>query len=321
MIEALAQENLRRFDTAEEYWRTILEKNSNFDTAYIGVGKALYRQGRYEEAQEMFEAAYETDYYSKAYAELRKIWVANGWHLVIIVVVVVGFLVLLVKGLGKAKKFNTRVSLKPGKKTYWEELVFPFHLVFHPFDGFWDLKHEKRGSVRGGLTILGLTILAFYYNSIGQGYIFDPARNRSSIIFQAIGIILPVMLWVTANWCLTTLFDGEGSYRDVFVATTYALSPLPPLLVISTLLTNVLTSAEGAIASMLVIIGYVWVGFLIFFGMLVTHRYSLPKNIVTTLGTILALSVLVFVSALFSSLVIKMVSFVASIVIEISNRA
>ena len=321
LIEALAQENLRRYDTAEEYWRTILEKNSNFDTAYIGVGKALYRQGRYVEAQEMFKAAYETSYYSKAYAELRKNWIADSWHLVLIVLVVVVFLVLLVKGLGKAKKFNARVSLKPGKKTYWEELVFPFHLVFHPFDGFWDLKHEKRGSVRGGLTIMGLTILAVFYNSIGQGYIFDPYQNRSSILVRTLEVVLPVMLWVTANWCLTTLFDGEGSFRDVFVATTYSLAPLPPLLVLSTLLSNVLTSQEGAIATMVAIIGYIWVGFLIFFGMLVTHGYSLPKNIITTLGTIVALAVLIFVIALFSNLVGKMILFVSSIVVELSNSA
>ena len=32
------------------------------------------------------------------------------------------------------------------------------------------------------------------------------------------------MLWVTANWCLTTLFDGEGSYRDVtLLDKTYGL--------------------------------------------------------------------------------------------------
>lgn len=323
LIEALAQENNREYQNAEEYWLRILQRNSNFDSAYIGVGKALYRQGKYEEAQEYFKACFETSYYSKAYAELRKNWIAESWHLVLIVLVVVVFLVLVVKGLGAAKKFNTRVSLKPGKKTYWEELIFPFHLVFHPFDGFWDLKHEKRGSVRGGLTILGLTILAVFYYSVGKGYIFNPtqAGNASSIVFFAISITLPVFLWVTANWCLTTLFDGEGSFRDVLIATTYSLSPLPPLLVISTLLTNVLTKTEGPIATKLIpFFAYIWVGFLLFFGMLVTHGYSLPKNIVTTLGTIVTLAVLIFVASLFSTLVGKMVQFVANIVIEIGAR-
>ena len=57
-----------------------------------------------------------------------------------------------------------------------------------------------------------------------------------------------------------------------------------------------------------------------FFGMLVTHGYSLPKNIITTLGTIVALAVLVFVAVLFSSLVGKMIQFVSNIVIEVSSR-
>ncbi|MBO6020175.1 MAG: YIP1 family protein, partial [Clostridia bacterium] len=156
---------------------------------------------------------------------------------------------------------------------------------------------------------------------IGQGYIFDPYRGGSSIIFQIVSITLPVLIWVTANWCLTTLFDGEGSFRDVFVATTYSLAPLPPLVVLSTLLSNVLTQPEGAIAKMLVMIGFIWTLFLIFFGMLVTHGYSLPKNIITTLGTIVAVAVLIFLAVLFSSLVGKMIQFVSSIVIEVSNRA
>ena len=320
LMEALAQENNREYQNAEEYWMRILQRNGNFDAAYIGVGKALYRQGKYEEAEEYFAACYETTYYSKAYAELRKLWIGESWHLVLIVLVVVGFLVLLVKGLGAAKKFNARVALKPGKKTYWEELVFPFHLVFHPFDGFWDLKHEKRGSVRGGLTIMGLTILALYYNTIGQGYIFDPVKTRSLIFIQALSVVLPVFLWVTANWCLTTLFDGEGSFRDVLITTCYSLSPLPPLLVLSTLLSHVLTKTEGPIVNMIVIIGGIWAGLLLFFGMLVTHGYSLPKNIITTLGTIVAAAVLVFVALLFSSLVGKMIQFVANIVIEVSGR-
>ena len=320
LMEALAQENNREYQNAEEYWMRILQRNSNFDAAYIGVGKALYRQGKYKEAEEYFAACYETTYYSKAYTELRKLWIADSWHLILIVLVVVAFLVLVVKGLGAAKKFNSRVALKPGKKTYWEELVFPFHLVFHPFDGFWDLKHEKRGSVRGGLTIMGLTVLALYYNTIGQGYIFDPVKNQSFIFIQALSVVLPVFLWVTSNWCLTTLFDGEGSFRDVLITTCYSLSPLPPLLVLSTLLSHVLTKTEGPIAVMLVTIGGIWVGFLLFFGMLVTHGYSLPKNIITTLGTIVAAAILVFVSLLFSSLVGKMIQFVANIVIEVSGR-
>lgn len=150
---------------------------------------------------------------------------------------------------------------------------------------------------------------------------FNPRETYSTIVVQILSITIPVMLWCIGNWCLTTLFEGEGSFRDIFIATTYSLAPLPLFVVISTVLTNVLTVTEGSIVSLLVTLGYIWVGFLLFFGMLVTHDYNLRKNILITICTILAMVVIMFVMILFSSLVIKMITFIVAIVKEIANRA
>ena len=128
------------------------------------------------------------------------------------------------------------------------------------------------------------------------------------------------MLWTISNWCLTTLFDGEGSLRDIMIACCYALAPLPILLIVSTLLSNIVTLNEAAIISLLVTIGFIWAGFLLFFGMMVTHDYSLFKAIVTTLGTILAMAVIMFVAILFTSLLGKILGFITSIYTELSYR-
>ena len=53
---------------------------------------------------------------------------------------------------------------------------------------------------------------------------------------------------------------------------------------------------------------------------MVTHDYSMNKNVLTVLGTIVAMAVIMFVAILFSSLLIKMVTFVISIFTEIGNR-
>ena len=319
IMKALENENLHNYSESIKYWQAVLTKNNNFDLAYIGIGKALYSQGKFEEAMDMLSNAYETTQYSKAFAETRKDLL--GKLLIPLVIVIIALCVGLVKFLGWAKKKNKATSLKVGKKTYGEELLYVFHLVFHPFDGFWDLKHEKRGSVRGGLTIMGLTILAFFYQSIGRGYIFNPRDTYSTILVQVLSIGVPVLLWCVGNWCLTTLFEGEGGFKDIFIATTYSLAPLIPLVVISTILTNVLTLTEGSMVTLLVTIGYVWVGFLLFFGMLVIHDYALGKNVLITICTIVAMAVIMFVAILFSSLVIKMVTFIIAVVTEIANRA
>ncbi len=319
IMSALECENNNDYDGSMYYWKDVLKKNNNFDLAYIGIGKALYNKGEYKEAMEMFSYAYETTQYSKAFAEIRKEIIGSWLAAIIIIVIVV--IVLFLKLLGYAKKRNKATSLKLGKRTYVEELLYAFHVPFHPFDGFYDLKHEKRGSVKAGLTIVGITILAFFYQAIGRGYMFNPRETYSTIIVQVISIVVPVILWCVGNWCLTTLFEGEGGFRDIFIATSYSLAPLPLFVVISTILTNVLTVSEGSIVSLLVTIGYIWVGFLLFFGMLVTHDYDLKKNVLITICTIIAMIVIMFVVILFSSLVIKMVTFVTAIIKEIANRA
>ncbi len=318
IIDALKNENDHEYAHTISKWQEVLTANNNFDLAYIGIGKALFNEGKYTEAMEMLKSAYETEYYSDAFAALRKD-ILSLWMVPIIIAVII-VLMLFFKFLGWAKKKNKATSLKVGRKSYGEELLYVFHLVFHPFDGFWDLKHEKRGSVRAATTILGITIIAFFYQSIGQGYVFNPRGNVSTVIMQVLGMLVPVLLWVVSNWCLTTLFDGEGSLKDIYIATCYSLAPLPLFVIISTALTNVFTLSEQGIVNMLVTIGWVWVVILLFFGMVVTHDYSISKNVITTLGTIVAMAVIIFIIVLFSSLVVKMATFVLSLATEIGNR-
>ena len=318
IMAALRNENSYNYSESIDYWQDVLTANNNFDLAYIGIGKALFNQGKYEEAMDMLSSAYETKYYSDAFEETRKV-VLKNWLLPLLIVAVIG-IYFFFKFLGWAKKKNKATSLKVGRKSYGEELLYIFHLIFHPFDGFWDLKHEKRGSVRAGSTILGVTVLAFFYQAIGRGYIFNPRDTYSTVFIQVISVVVPVILWIVANWCLTTLFDGEGSFKDIYIATTYSLAPLPLFVIVSTILTNVLTTSEGTMVNLLVTIGYIWVAILLFFGMVVTHDYSTGKNVITTLGTIAAMVVIMFISILFSSLVIKMVTFVIAIITEVANR-
>ena len=304
IMSALRNQNQHDYSQSIIYWQEVLTQNNNFDLAYIGMGKALYNQGKYDEAMDKLAKAYETENYAMAFKEVRT-RIIGDWIL-LFAVLIIALLVLVFKFLGYAKKKNKAVSLKVGRKTYWEELVYAFHLVFHPFDGFWDLKHEKRGSVRAASTILLITMLSFFYNAIGKGYTFNPRGDFSNVFMQVLAIGVPFILFCVGNWCLTTLFDGEGSFKDIYVAAGYSLAPLAPFVIISTVLTNVVTVESSAITTMLTAIGVVWMVFLLFFGTLVTQDYSLGKNFITILGTIVAM--------------VKMIMFIVTIVSEIGNR-
>ena len=318
LINALRNQNERRYDQAIDDWMEILKRNSNFDAAYIGIGNSLYRSNNLEEALEYYRAAYDTENYSIAYKDLRQEWMSK--FILLIPVVVIAICVAWAKFMKFAKKVNKRVATSGEKRTYGQELLYVFHVIFHPFDGFWDLKHEKRGSFRAACTILGMVLVTFYYQAIGRGYLLNPQEQYSTILEVILSVGAPFALWTIANWCLTTLFDGEGSYKDIFIATCYALMPMVMIMIPTTIASNFLVAEELDILSVINAFAFIWAGILIFFGMMVTHDYSMGKNFLTTLGTIVGMIVIMFVAILFTTLLGKLVGFVTNIVTEIQFR-
>ena len=316
LMEAIHAQNERDFDTAIEKWRDVLKRNNNFDEAYVQIGLAYYRAGDYEQAVEYYKLAYETENYSDAYREIRK--VNTQKYLWLIPIVAIALLIGISKFFKYAGRVNKETALKVGRKSFKEELLYVFHVIFHPFDGFWDIKHEYRGSVRASWVFILITVAHFWYNTVGAGYIINQLPVNMSFIYNIISVLLPILLWVVANWCLTTLFDGEGNLKDIFIATSYSLLPLALLGIPATIISNVLVNDEVQILSLLTGISYVWVGLLIFIGMMVTHNYSMLKSVTTCLFTIVGIAFIVFVAILFSSLIAKLVMFFVTIAQEIA---
>ena len=320
LIQGIAAENSLDYDYAIECWEKVLQRNSNFDAAYVGIGNALYRSADYEEALEYYEKAYDTSNWSESYKMVRKEWMSS-WLIPVVALIIV-LIVLILKFLGWAAKVNKRVATDGReRKSFGEELLYGFYVIFHPFDGFYDLKHEHRGSVRASLVFIALTILSFFYQGIGQGYVINPTGATSTLWSQAISVLVPLFLFVLANWCLTTLFEGEGSFKDIFIASSYSLLPLIMFIAPATLASNWVSLSEVQIIDLLVSIAFIWTIMLLFFGTMVTHDYPIFKNLIIILSTVVAMAFIVFLVLLFGMLLSKLISLATNIVVELQYRA
>ena len=65
---------------------------------------------------------------------------------------------------------------------------------------------------------------------------------------------------------------------------------------------------------------YLWLGILLVLGMMVTHDYSVGKNLLTCVATVVGMAFIMFIGVLFSSLMAKIVLFITQIVEEIAFR-
>ncbi len=318
LLNAIKAESTQDFDLAINLWTDVLKRNSNFDSAYVGIGQAMYRNKDYANSLSYFESAYDTDNWSNSYKEIRKEWMST--YFLVLILIIVALIVGVLLFFRWMNKINRKTAVSGKKRTFGQELAYGFYIIFHPFDGFWDLKHEKRGSVRGSVFFIVLAIATFYYQAIGSGYLVDPFAGLASIWVQVLGVLVPLFLFILANWCLTTLFEGEGSFKDIFVAGGYCLVPIPLLIIPATVYSNFCVSTELDIITMIATIAFIWMGLLIFFGTMVTHDYSMGKNVITCLGTIVGMVFIMFIAVLFTTLVGKIVSLITNIVDEIQYR-
>ena len=204
---------------------------------------------------------------------------------------------------------------------YLATLKFAPYCITHPLDGFWDLTHEKRGSIAAANTILILTLLVRIMKLQFTSFIFLNVYWEGINIFLYIASILfPLALWVVGNWALTTLFDGKGRLGQVYMATCYALVPYPlvqlPLIIFS----NFVTVDEREFYTVLSGISLVWVALLIVTAMSQIHEYKMGKNILFTIATLFAMLVMIFILLLFFSMISQGISYFISLGREILFR-
>ena len=133
-------------------------------------------------------------------------------------------------------------------------------------------------------------------------------------------IVGPILLYTFASWACTTILDGKGKLKEIFLMTCYSLFPLAWCSGIALALSNVLTGTELAIYRLIYALGYVLMGYMIFTGMITIHEFGLGKTLFSLILTLVAAIVIVFVILLMYELFQKMFGFLYTLYTEITQR-
>lgn len=204
---------------------------------------------------------------------------------------------------------------------YLKSMGYGFHVITHPFDGFWDLKRESRGTLSAALTFAVLTVLMLVMQKQGTAFLFN--RNRLEEVDMMVDIVTVGMLfilWCVSNWCLTSLMDGEGKIRDIAIFTGYSLLPLLIIQFPLILVSHVITAEEGTFYYVLSVFSYIWTIALLVLGMMITHQYSMKKTLATTVLTLLGMAIILFIGLLFFSVIQQFLTFIVTAYKEIRFR-
>lgn len=208
-----------------------------------------------------------------------------------------------------------------GKYFSKEKFLYPFYVLTHPMDGFYEIRHRERGSVPIALIIAALFSFSFSMNRILASFVVNNTDPREvDSYYELKALFLFFFLFCIGNWSITCLMQGEGRFKDIVIAVGYGMLPLVLTFIPATILSRFIAADEEAFYYVILIVGVAWTAILILIGIMTIHNYTLAKTIVTLFLTFVAMLIIVFILVMLSDLVSQVIGFFRNIYIELVFR-
>lgn len=196
-----------------------------------------------------------------------------------------------------------------------------FYTMFHPVNGFDQIKWEKKGSVIACCVILLMFFLTNVFQQVLTGFIyntFNPDKvSVPSIFLITMGGFAIVYI---ANWAAGSLQFSEGENRDIFITLCYTLVPCTVFKLVQILLTNFASAELNAFLVALMVIGYLWSGLILVIGMFYIHQFTFGGLLLNLFLTVVGVAIILFLLLLGYSLVQQIITFIVTIYNEIVFR-
>ena len=302
MHEALNLYSTGRYTESKEPLNEVLEMNSMFDYANMAMGRAYFQEENYEAAQYYAKLAKDYIGYSDAAWEIRNLWLKD-WIVPIIWAIVIFVVVKkIITVLDEKKKILDPVRAFKKKLTggkFISDVKYAWYFMRHPIDGSYGIAREGRASFRAANFLVLVFIVEFIINKYLCGFLQKTIREGRYEIFSDIGIIVAVLLALTAcNYLVCTINDGEGTVKKIYCSFTYCLTPYITLKPVVFLFSHVVTNNEQFLVDFTNYLIFAWIAVLFVLAVKEVNNYTPQetfKVICLTAFTILIMALLIFI--------------------------
>jgi len=208
--------------------------------------------------------------------------------------------------------------MKPVTK---DKLKYWGYSLVHPFDGFFEIRFRGHGS----LLIATLLLIAYaVLNCLKFQYTGFPMNTNNIEEMDALSLFISVVsvvaLFTVSNWTVTTLFNGKGTMKDIFIVVCYSLTV--PIIgdALVTFASNFVTLDEVMILTSVQMLCYVYFAFLVIAGLTTIHEYGFGGSIMSIIMSIAAAAIILFIGILVFTMLERMISFFTSVAEELMRR-
>lgn len=198
----------------------------------------------------------------------------------------------------------------------------PLYIILHPIEGFQEMRYKKMGSVGVSAVFVFLLFLALFAKERLFGFAFrvdvNPEHLNLPLLFAlSVGSCLGFTL---INWCICTLFDGNGRLKDVWVVVGYSIAPYVLCVFIAMVFSYFLTFEEAVFIEAVQGIGALYSAFLLVKGIEAYHEYSFRGAVLSVICTLVGILLTLLLGVLLFSVAQQFVAFILTVYQEIQLR-
>lgn len=315
------------YEDSYDKWSRIMTMNPMAYRSYYGCARALFQLQNYKEAAELYKTIEHGVGYSNSFWEIRSAWMRTHMEQIIIAIVLFAMirtiLHFLEKRFGWAEELGERHRLACQKHPLLKALTSDVgYFLHHPIDGVYYVKTGERGTVSAA-TILYVSALAV--RLICQGltsFVFGGGYSwyNDPVAILLISVV-PAVLFIIGSYLISSISDGEGTLRSIYISFAYSLSAYLLFWPILTALTHVFTLTEIFICQMLSVLIVGYTAIMIFISIKEAHVYNLRKTISNILLTLFFMVVMVLAAIILYIIWRELLSFVSEVLEEVIYRA
>lgn len=301
-----------RYEEAMEKWNEVLKLNQMSVLAHNGVGKAYLHVEDYKASLEHFKVANNKSYYSQSFWEVRNTWIQKWMGVILGAACLLLVLKKVIKEIdrrrgGQLATVNQKIKEKTGALPVWKDILYAFKTPRHPMDYYYEIRKYRQGSIVSATVIYLLFFLDFMAYKTVKGFIYQNVKvenmDMGSIV---LGFFVLLSLFIICNYLVTSINDGDGTFKQIFMIPAYGLMPAMIAVLIVTCVSHILTYNESFLLTLVLLIGIIWSIITIFIGLQTVHDYTFGetvKSIVLTAVFMLIVAVIgIIISIMWNSL-------------------
>jgi len=305
-----------------EQWQEILRMNSLFSVANSAIARAEYRSHNYDNALNYYKIAGDKVGYSEAYWQIRYDFLQQNMLTILIVIISISVLISGMKFVDRKWKtfaFYHNFTDKVKSIDLVRQLLMLFKMFRHPIDTYDDIKRYNKSSILAAVIIYTIFVVEMILLSYFEAFIFNNTNLASFNVFREMIILYGVVfLFVISNYLISSLQNGEGFLKDVFIATSYALAPMIVFIPFIIIISHGLTLNEVFIYKAINGISIFWTLLNIVIMIKEIHNYTIPELIGNILLTIFTMIIIVVIIALIFLLANQLYEYISGIIKEVT---